>query len=361
MLIGEWSSGFNYNASVPRTCLAAALLAVFAVSAQDIREIHRLGAEAGAGGIAGAALTGSTQAVGRIVTWGRRVVSWPLDRSSPRVLVRDAGSRVFGEGGAVFDMNGDGQPDIVLTETSPAQTFPSKTLVWFEAPRGRRPNWTRHVMETGIDAHEILGATLFGRRGALLIQRRNQVRFYTADGGKRDIYSFYTPSDQGGLALHDVDGDGRPDIIAGNYWIQAPESYELPWRLFAINTWSEEKLSAMSALAVAGPGLMIAQAERTGARLAWFEKPADPRQLWRATRLEGSLDLEEPHSVAIAGDTAYVAERAGLGRLIAFRNFTPTIVAPGIFARFAWMDRSGLVLLTKDAILRVAPGAKNSP
>src|SRR5207245_11758638 len=107
------------------------------------------------------------------------------------------------------------------------QCPPERALVGFQAPR-----WPRHVIDTGVDTADVLAATLFGRRGILLVHKRAQVRFYeipTNLAGPwpvREIYSFYTPSDQGGLMLADIYGDGRPDILCGNYWIRSPESFE---------------------------------------------------------------------------------------------------------------------------------------
>ena len=151
-----------------------------------------------------------------------------------------------------------------------------------------------------------------------------------------------------------MDRDGRTDIISGNYWIQCPEEFELHWRLFAIRTWSEEKLSGMVRMAWGDlfgtgiPNLIVSQSEMPKARVAWFEKPTDPKQLWTEHRLEGKLDLNQPGSIQVADFNGngrpdiLIAERAGAGRLIVFNNegagrFTPIEVGctSGVVAAYA--------------------------
>src|SRR5206468_3465063 len=184
-------------------------------------------------------------------------------------------------------------------------------------------------IDHGIFAREILPAVIHGRRGILLVQRGIQVRFYEVpeDLAKpwpsRDIYSFYSPSDQGGLLLADVDRDGRADILSGNYWIQCPEERDQHWRLFAIRTWSEEKLSGMVDMTLGDlfhtgiPNLIVCQSEMPRARLAWFEKPTDPTQLWIEHRIDGDLNVNQPHSLQVADFNAngrldiLVGERGG--------------------------------------------------
>ena len=135
------------------------------------------------------------------------------------------------------------------------------------------------MIDSEIEMHDCIEADLFGRRGVLMIQRYMQVRFYErpAQPGEtwkiREIYSIYTPSQQAGLALHDVDRDGHPDIYCGNYWIRSPSAFELPWRLFAIDTYSELPLSAMLRLAKSGEDLAVSQAHLEAGRVTWFEKP----------------------------------------------------------------------------------------
>src|SRR5258706_793856 len=318
------------------------VLALFSLagSGQEFRftrhEIRDLGKER----ITGAALDGN-----RLITWGDRILTWSL----PDGHLQPVGARLprpLGPGGALFDVDGDGQADLVLN-----QAGGRGALFWINLRTGKSSE-----IDHGISANEILPATIHGRRGILLVQRRIQVRFYeipenpTKPWPSRDIYSFYSPSDQGGLLLADVDRDGRADILSGNYWIQCPEQIDSHWRLFAIRTWSEDKLSGMVQMALADlfgtgvPNLIVSQSEMSKARVAWFEKPTDPKEQWREHRIESELDLDQPHSLQVADFNGngrpdiLVAERSGEGRLIVFSN-----ESGGRFTPYALGRTSGVV------------------
>lgn len=232
-----------------------------------------------------------------LYTWGDELRAWSIPGLRSRLLA----SGDFGEGGCAA---GGG---LVLQ-----QGRPLGKLVWLDAAR-----YSPVVLDDEIDMHDCLPAVLFGRRGVLMVQRGMQVRFYERDAAGRwryrEIYSFYTASYQAGLLLTDVDGDGRTDILCGNYWIRSPERFELPWRLFAINTWNETPLSAMSRFAWIAPGrLLIAQAHAgQDARVAIFEKPSDPRRLWRERRIEVTPGWRAPHALASAGGVQLVGESGG--------------------------------------------------
>jgi len=208
-------------------------------------------------------------------TWGERLERWTLPGLGRKTLGRFATK----EGGCVADVDGDGRRDVV------AQT--AEGLAWFAAPR-----WERVIVDAEAETFECLGTELLGRRGLLVVHRGMQVRFYERPerlGGRwpyREIYSFYTTSHQGGLLLRDVDGDGRVDVLCGNYWIQSPAEFELPWRLYAINTWSEGERSAWAGLAWMGDVLLWAESRVAPARVGLFRRPADPRVLWEASLVE---------------------------------------------------------------------------
>lgn len=273
--------------------LASAVVFLVAAAGQPLKFERRRVLDLHGRKIAGATFNGK-----QLIAWGEGVVSWRLPEGRSRVLVS---SGRFGEGGCVLDVDRDGRVDLVLQELDE-----SGRLVWLHAP-----DWTPHQIDSDMETHDVIPATLFGRRGILLVHKYGQVRFYEIPGDAaaswphREIYSFYTPSRQAGLLLADVDRDGLTDILCGNYWIRSPKRFDLPWRLFAINTYNEAPLSGMARLALAdllkagSRELVVTEGHVDGARLAWFQKPADPKQLWIEHRLAVEPELVKPHGLDV--------------------------------------------------------------
>ncbi|HYP13810.1 MAG TPA: VCBS repeat-containing protein, partial [Bryobacteraceae bacterium] len=271
--------------------------------------------------VRGAALRGRT-----LFTWGNRLTSWSVPDLRPSHLTNGN----FGEGGCLVDLDRNGSLEWV------GQSGDSLgLLVWMAAP-----GWKPQRIDDEIEMHDCMEATLFGRTGVLMVNRYMQVRFYERSRGNqwryREIYSFYTNSQQAGLTLADIDGDSFTDILCGNYWIKSPTRFDLPWRLFAINTEYYAPLAAMFRFALTGEGkLWAAQSHMERAKLTLFQKPADPRQLWPAlTRPGEGLDLTRAHALA-AGDWAgssavIVGENVAGGRLILLAGPDPK---PRILAR----------------------------
>jgi len=247
--------------------------------------------------IAGFALDGNT-----LFTWGEDV--YRIDLGSGK-RERVAQGR-FAEGGCKLDAG------LILNAIDPP------ALIWL-----RLADRKRFVVDTGVDTRDAITARLLGAHGVLLIHKRQQVRFYSVPSPMQDrwpeteLYTIYTPSTEGGLVIADVDGDGLPDLLCGNYWMKSPTAFELPWREFAIDTWNEEEGSAMLRLAWSEGVRVAAQRDMRPARVAWFERPADPKQLWSAHEL---ASLQGVGGIQFINKDLFVLEKDPPGRLLRFRR-----------------------------------------
>lgn len=238
--------------------------------------------------LVGAALQGA-----RLYAWGGSLYQWDTRTWKQRRIARSSSS--FGEGGCVntrgsvlLQDGADGGPLVLIS------------------PGGVRTVWDRRV-----DMHDCLFTTLFGRAGALVTNHYGQVRFYEGPERYRELYSFYTASRQAGLLMKDVDGDGREDIFAGNYWIRSPEAFDLSWRLFAVNLRFETPDSATMSLALYGDELYAAQGHMNPGSVFRYRPRRDRTQLW--DEQEAGRGLRYPHAIATGAFGVLVAENDGAG------------------------------------------------
>ncbi len=262
--------------------------------------------------ITGAAFDGHT-----LLSWGNRIVAWPLPSLKPHTLARTA--TPTGLGGCLDD-TGHG---LFLQE--------GDRLVYRQAP-----TWKPCVLDHGIDMHDCLAATLLGHRGVLVVQRGMQLRFYEyPDFRYTEIYSFYSASRQGGLLITDIDNDGLPDIVCGNYWIKSPASFDLTWHDFAIELYNDLPEAATLRLAFDHGDLLVAQGELPSGRLARFRKPENPRVLWDEVSVEL---LHFPRALAVAPTGWIAGEDHGPGSRL-LRSGEPVLETRGLVAAFAYNGR----------------------
>ena len=190
------------------------------------------------------------------------------------------------------DLDGDGRPEKVRVEGKTLEG----PLVAFSRKGNRRWQIDHHVV-----TRECYALTLFGRKGIAILPHGMALRFYTPTGAWGspwtyiDLYSFYTASWQGGLIQADINGDGLPDLFCGNYWLESPKTFDLPWRLYAINAFHETPVSATAQLHWDGKRLLWVESRSQRGRVVWFTPPKDIHQLWTPSPhpLNGRLDCPQ--------------------------------------------------------------------
>jgi len=272
----------------------------------------------------------------KILTWGRQLVEWDTAGKRPRVLLD---GRDFGPGGCVADVDGDGRDDLLVQEHPGVSRW-----LWLRAPR-----WESKVIEEETDFRDCLAFEIAGQRGVLVPHLNAQLRFYEFPGfAYKELYSIYTASQQGGLLASDVDGDGLQDLFLGNYWVRNPGVLDVAWRLFAINVFHETPTAALARQALlkrpgkTQPDLVWAESEAEEARLVWYERPADVKQLWVEHRL--TPELRRPKALLVRPEGIFVGHADGVA-LFQWQEsqWRMTTVASG-FETVALFEERGRVL-----------------
>ena len=257
-----------------------------------------------------------------VLTWGDELAWWPVDGGARQVLRKDVH---WGPAGCV-DAN-----DLFVQE--------GRQLIHVDLKTG-----ARETVEKETEFSDCQVATLYGKRGVLVNHWLAQLRFYAAPDWKpHELYSIYTASRQGGLVWHDVDGDGLPDLYAGNYWVRNPGREGVAWRLFAINVYHDTPTAAQAHIAVVDRDTLV---WASPARVTLFRKPADFRQLWPETPLAGEFD--EPSAVASEGGLVFVGDRK---RVVMYRDPSkPEVLAEGFRSLGLWVRVDRLFVATPDGV-----------
>jgi hypothetical protein len=219
-------------------------------------------------------------------------------------------------GGVTMDLTGNGLPDLVAGNDAGGSE-----LYWFENPGAAGGQWPRRVIEDEFLKYhdQAVGDVDGDGRDELVVlsQQSKVVAYYGIPADPRVSpwprecrHIVAGDLSVEGVAVADLDGDGRNEIIAG------------PW-IFRrrADGWRREPIAPdfrMTCLAVGDldgdglPEVVLSEGESHPARLAWFS--GGPQ--WRMHMLRD--DLFHPHSLGVAdfdGDgllDIFVAEM-GLG------------------------------------------------
>lgn len=187
--------------------------------------------------------------------WTRYVIAGGPGRNTP-------GMSRYAHGLGLADMNGDGRPDVIITNG------------WWIAPEDRtKPDWAFHPANLGDDCSQILALDIRGTGKPDLISASAHdygIWWHERPAGDDDsnwithlIYKDFSESHA--LAMTDLNGDGHPDLITGK-------------RYFAHNEHD--------------PGAL------DPAVLYWFEYHPDKNQKWTPHLIDNDSGVGEQISTA---------------------------------------------------------------
>jgi sugar phosphate isomerase/epimerase len=262
----------------------------------------------------------SFRVVGPALVWFRRTpAGWDRYVIEKEFLTLEAG-------GASYDIDGDGNNDIVF-----GNDWQGDKLWWWENPY---PNfdpavpWKRHLIKSGgaHQHHDQIFADLKGTGRAQLVFWNQQAKtIFLADVPKDPRHTepwpyvpiFVGTAGEGssgaalyaeGMDAYDIDGDGHPDLLAGNYWFK----YE------GGNNFRPVRVGIIGGRIKAGrfkpgryPQIVIGPGDGSGP-LMIYECTGNPDRAedWKGTRL---LDRDMVH-----GHTLEIADINGDGNLDIF-------------------------------------------
>jgi hypothetical protein len=209
----------------------------------------------------------------------------------------------------VGDVNGDGHNDLVASDW-----YGAKRIVWFENPGKGVGVWKLHVIGAP-EAHDI-ELTDLNDDGKLDIVTRRQSAFGSDRGSQLEVWlqkgadvwihrTVKCPAGEG-LAVADLNADGRADLIIGRYWYETPTDV-------VKGTWKErvytEQWKHSHCVVKVGDlnkdgrtDIVLSPAESKGGtyRIAWYEAPTDPNHnVWTEHVIAGSVETVV-HGLAVA-------------------------------------------------------------
>jgi hypothetical protein len=174
----------------------------------------------------------SFRKVAPALVWYRRVgAGWERYVIEPDFLTVEAG-------GAVYDIDRDGDPDIVF-----GGDYQSDEVWWWENPYPNfdpKVRWKRHVIKKGgaTQHHDqVFGDFLGTGKPQLAFWNQGAKKIFLAEIPDHprqveswpltEIFSGQAGSERNtdfkyreGMAICDIDGDGKADLLAGNVWFK---------------------------------------------------------------------------------------------------------------------------------------------
>ncbi|MFK8013821.1 MAG: FG-GAP repeat domain-containing protein [Gammaproteobacteria bacterium] len=203
------------------------------------------------------------------------------------------------------DINGDGALDVVVNATP---------ISWYENPAGSggdvTGSWQRRSFTT-YRSHDLQLAD-FNEDGKLDIAMRlagtgqpsTRIWVQGDNTSWTELGLGNSSLGTGGLAVADIDADGKLDIVGDGYWLRQPTSSAqfmngTAWTRYTIGSWPAGSSSDTADINKDGRlDVTLAASEVGVGQFAWFEAPEDPLNgTWTRHVIDTVEDVHRHHLV----------------------------------------------------------------
>jgi VCBS repeat protein/FG-GAP repeat protein len=221
---------------------------------------------------------------------------------------------------AACDLDGDGRVELIGSRARPEQSNwyarLSSDLCWLKPIDPRRGRWEEHSIGTGAGDWPhgmLLGPFLPGGRLAMVVGYHSASQNHYPEIFEIPADPSQSPWPQRILAeipygeefaAADINGDGKPDIVAGSHWLENRGDGSFRPHVIAEGF----KVARLGIADINGDGrpdvvlgeevLDFEKRVTPVSRVAWFENPPDPRQGPWLMHLVDAVRC--PHSISVA-------------------------------------------------------------
>lgn len=245
---------------------------------------------------------------------------------------------------AVVDFDADGRADVVAVTTGGVTFF-----------RNTQSGWKANLLVHGVDLHDIVVADLDGDGVRDLAGRGqgnagNKIYLWRRAGpGQMLRTQIDLPINGEGFDQHDLDRDGKHDLVIGRYWFRNTSA---PGRL-SFTRYLYSAAAPVNAYVAFGDlnkdgrvDIVTSPAEPNNGRgrISWFQAPASATSAWAERVIQGDVETVH-HFVGVAdldldGDLDVASALTHLGdspaiKLFVNRDGKGTFGAPQIIARMS--------------------------
>lgn len=222
-------------------------------------------------------------------------IGWYRYPEWQRYSIIDSG-HIFGDGVLAVDLDGDGDNDVVTAKGNDGEAH----VFWYENPGGGSTSgWREHKLATVELGSEVKDIKVHDMdddgKPDVVARTKHKFAVYFQKSPDAWIEKKFDNAEREGMTMGDVDGDGDYDVVMNGFWLENPKRpRENAWKRHDIDPkWYEDKTggwqdhSVMAAVEdIDGDGtadVVLSHSEKTGFAITWYESdnPKGGPKAWK--------------------------------------------------------------------------------